>query len=154
MNAKLRRQIAALDDMSVGQLREKYAELHGETTRSRHKQYLIRRIAWRLQARELGGLSERARKRAFELADIADIRVTAPKARPESPAPVSAGRDPRLPAPGNYIMRQYKGQTLRVLVQPDTFEYEGNEYDSLSAVAKAITGSHCNGFRFFKLEAK
>ena len=41
---------------------------------------------------------------------------------------------------------------MRVLVTADGFEYEGMRYASLSAAAKAITGSHCNGFRFFKLE--
>jgi hypothetical protein len=51
----------------------------------------------------------------------------------------------------NWLVRQYKGQTIRVLVLPDGFEFEGERYRSLSAVAKAVTGSHVNGFRFFKL---
>jgi hypothetical protein len=58
----------------------------------------------------------------------------------------------RLPSPGTAIVRKYKGQTLRVLVFPDGLEFDGNRYKSLSAVAKAITGSHCNGYRFFRLE--
>ena len=41
-----------------------------------------------------------------------------------------------------------------MVVRTDGFEYEGRRYRSLSAVAKAITGSHCNGFRFFGLEDK
>ena len=49
------------------------------------------------------------------------------------------------------IARKYKGRTLLVKVRADGFEYEGDVHASLSAVAKAITGSHCNGFNFFRL---
>jgi hypothetical protein len=63
-------------------------------------------------------------------------------------------QDDRLPPPGTVITRKYKGEVLQVRVQPDGFEYEGAVYTSLSAVAKAITGSHCNGYLFFRLNAK
>ena len=59
--------------------------------------------------------------------------------------------DRRLPQPGSLITRLYKGQTLQVEVLPAGFAYQGTVYASLSAVAKAITGSHCNGFLFFRL---
>ena len=62
--------------------------------------------------------------------------------------------DARLPAPGTAIVRQYKGRALQVLVLTDGFEFEGQRYKSLSAVAKKITGSHVNGYRFFGLEGK
>jgi len=145
--------------MTVGQLHERYAEVFGEAARSRHKQYLIRRIAWRLQANAEGDLSERAQRRAEELANIADVRVTPPKTRPaERTAPcvarVRVTADPRLPAPGAAITRKYKGQTLTVTVLADGFEYAGERYPSLTAVAKAITGSHISGFRFFQLEGR
>ena len=65
---------------TVGQLQRRYVEVFGEPVRSRHKQYLIRRIAWRLQANAEGGLSERALRRAEELANVADVRVTPPRA--------------------------------------------------------------------------
>ena len=48
------------------------------------------------------------------------------------------------------LTRTYKGEVLQVQVRADGFEYQGQVYASLSAVAKAITGSHCNGFLFFK----
>jgi len=60
----------------------------------------------------------------------------------------------RLPAPGTAMVRQYKGRTLQVLVLTDGFEFEGERYKSLSAVAKKITGAHVNGYRFFGLEGK
>src|SRR5690606_27198103 len=61
--------------------------------------------------------------------------------------------DPRLPSPGSAIVRQYKGKTIRVVVLEDDrgFEYQGDRYRTLSAVAKVVTGSHMNGFRFFRL---
>ena len=54
-------------------------------------------------------------------------------------------------APGTLIIKKYKGQTLQVEVLPEGFLFGGRTYSSLSAVARAITGSHCNGFAFFKL---
>jgi hypothetical protein len=43
---------------------------------------------------------------------------------------------------------------VRVVVLADGFEFEGERYRSLSAIAKAVTGSHVNGFRFFNLEGR
>ena len=57
----------------------------------------------------------------------------------------------RLPLQGTTLSREYKGQVLQIKVLSQGFELEGEIYKSLSAVAKAITGSHCNGFLFFKL---
>jgi hypothetical protein len=159
MKLNLARELAALEQLTVGQLQQRYAEVFGETVRSRHKQYLIRRIAWRLQANAEGGLSERALRRAEELADVADVRVTPPRGGiAADPAPrvgaPSRPSDPRLPPAGAAITRKYKGQTISVTVLADGFEYAGERYPSLTAVAKAITGSHMNGFRFFKIEGK
>ena len=154
----IEKEVTALRKMTTGQLRERYADLFGEKARSRHKTYLIRRIVWRIQALAEGGLSERARRRAEELADETDVRVTPPRqfnvGTQGFQKPIAASTDHRLPAPGTAIVRKYKGQTLRVLVHQDGLEYEGTRYKSLSAVAKAITGSHCNGYRFFRLEGQ
>lgn len=59
--------------------------------------------------------------------------------------------DPRLPPPGNIVERQYKGKMIRVIVLQEGFEYEGRRYKSLTAIAKEVSGSHCNGFLFFRL---
>jgi hypothetical protein len=156
MKLNLVKELAALERMTVGELQERYVEVFGEAVRSRHKQYLIRRIAWRLQANAEGGLSERALRRAEELANVADVRVTPPRATTTRSTATLArsGGDPRLPRPGTAITRRYKGRMINVTVLPDGFEHEGERYGSLTAVAKAITGSHINGFRFFGLEAK
>ena len=78
MGMNVGKEVAAMQRMMVAELRGKYAEVFGEETRSRHKQHLIRRIAWCLQANAEGGLPERARKRAAELAADSDVRLTAP----------------------------------------------------------------------------
>jgi hypothetical protein len=72
-------QIEGLRHMKVGQLKQQYREAFGEDSRSNHKQFLFRRVAWRIQANAWGGLSERARRRALEIANDADLRIRAPK---------------------------------------------------------------------------
>ena len=158
-------QIAALDRMTTGDLAERYKELHGQPCRTRHRAYLIRKVAWRIQANAEGELTERARGRAAELADDAEIRVMAPKtmicppqvgetATVTQPAPTGQDRpnDPRLPPPGSALVRQYKGRTIRAVVLEDGgFECDGERFRTLTALTKKITGSHMNGFRFFRL---
>jgi len=158
MNIKA--ELAAMEKMTTGELVERYAALTGQLVRTRHKAYLIRKIAWRLQADAEGDLSERARRRAAELAHDADVRLMPPKqaldatSDPTTGTVPVEGRDPRLPAVGAAITKRYKGRTLQVVVLADGFEYEGQRFRTLSAVAKAITGSHINGFRFFSLGGK
>jgi hypothetical protein len=81
MEASTYQEIQGLSRLTVGQLREKYLDVFGEETRARHKVFLQKRIAWRLQALAEGDLSERARRRADELADDADLRLRAPRDR-------------------------------------------------------------------------
>jgi hypothetical protein len=160
MPLNLAKEVAALQPMTPKQLRDKYAEVFGEVSNGDNR---TRRIAWRLQAQAEGDLSERARERTAELARDADIRVIPPALR-VAPDLSDAGQsrtrdvrfeaDDRLPPPGTVITREYKGQSIQVKVLPGGFEYAGEVYGSLSAVAKAITGSHCNGFHFFRLNAK
>jgi hypothetical protein len=154
------KEVAALERLTVGELRERYAELFQETTRDCNRKWLVRRIVWRMQSLEGGGLSDRAREQAHELASTSDLRVTAPRTpQPSSDAPerttttacrLASGS--RLPLPGTLITRQYKGRLIQVQVVAEGFVFEGELYKSLSAVAKKVTGSHWNGFKFFNLE--
>ena len=150
-----------MERMTVNQLRDQYAEVFQEPTRSRHKQYLIKRIAWRMQANAEGGLSERALQRALELANRADLRLTAPrpsKAMTAQSQPIVSSGTQSLAArtllPGMVLERDYKGRRIRVLVLTHGLEYEGERYKSLTAVTKAITGKHWNGYHFFGLHGK
>src|ERR1035441_7431717 len=109
----LREEIEALRHMTVGQLNDKYRDVFSESSRSNHKQFLFRRIAWRMQANAYGGLSERARRRALEIADDADLRIRAPKNflkvdLDESrtlETRVAPTEDPRLPSRGTELVR-------------------------------------------------
>ncbi len=157
------RDLTELQRLSAAQLRHRYAETFGESVRTGNKPWLIKRIAWRLQALAEGDLSERARRRAAELANDADLRLSSPGAasrdasssvagcQPGTPKEVARPRhDDRLPPPGSLLTRFYKGQTHEVKVLDRGFEYQDEVFLSLTAVAKKITGTHCNGFWFFQ----
>src|SRR5215471_4744696 len=104
----IREAIEALRHMTVGQLKDKYRDVFGETSRSGNKQFLFRRIAWRIQANAWGGLSERARRRALEIANDSDLRIRAPKNFLKEgldetrtiDVSVAPTEDPRLPITG------------------------------------------------------
>src|SRR5262249_13756504 len=100
-----------------------------------------------------------ARRRAAELAHDADLRLSPPVVKDPTAAVaeravtdvVPLRPDHRLPPPGSIITRPYKGEVLQLRVLEHGFEFEGAVYGSLSAVAKQITGGHCNGYAFFRL---
>ena len=158
----MREGIEALRHMTVGQLKQKYGEVFGEASRSNHKQFLFRRIAWRMQANAWGGLSERAHRRALEIADDADLRIRAPRnflkvELDESrtiETHVAPTEDPRLPIPGTMLVRRYRGKDIVVRVREDGFEYDGHIHRSLSSAVRVATGTPWNGFAFFGLGGK
>jgi hypothetical protein len=152
-------EIAALPRLRVAELRARFAVVFGEPTASHNKVWLVKRIAWRLQALAEGDLSDRARQRAAALVAEADLRLAAPAVPSQTSTPEPAPslpmpRDDRLPRPGTILTRRYKGRTLQVEVLEHGWAYDGQVYRSLSAVAKAITGSHCSGHFFFGLTQK
>jgi len=157
MTLNIAKEVAALGRMTVKNLRSKHIEVFGERTRSGHKDYLDKRIACRMQANAHGDLSCRAKRRAEELANDADLRTTAPKVNHDGHAAITTksavafDHDPRLPMPGAILRRHYKDREIVVRVLPRGFEWEGEVYRTLSAVAKAITGMHWNGYHFFNL---
>ena len=153
-------EVSALRHMTPAQLREKYLEVFGEASRTGNKDFLFKRVAWRIQSLAEGTLSERAKHRAAELARDADIRMTMPRQRDVSagahvsikPAPPQGPT--RLPLPGTILTRRYRGRLIEATVLPKGFEWDGQVYKSLTAVAKAVTGSHWNGFLFFSLKVE
>jgi hypothetical protein len=161
METAMQKQIEELSRMTVSQLRQKHLEVFGEESRSSHRQFLFRRIAWRIQALAEGGLSERARRRALEIANDADLRIRAPRTRFGQDATldpklsvsrkVASDLDSRLPPHGSYLEREYKGRRVIVKILVGGFEFEGQVYRSLSAIAREVTGTKWNGFLFFNL---
>jgi hypothetical protein len=160
MDMALVGRIEELRRLSVPALKRKYKEVFGEETRSSHKQYLFRRLAWQLQAQLEGGLSERAVDRAVQIADDADLRSSGPKgfwswpeqAQKVQPHPPSGThRDGRLPKAGTMLTRRHKGRDVVVQVLEEGFQYQSRHYGSLSAVALVATGTRWNGLLFFGL---
>jgi len=150
--------IEDLKNIKIPELKKRYRELFGEESKSSNKQFLFRRIAWRLQANAEGDLSERARRRAAEIADDRDLRIRAPRgfaAGPEA-SPGIANRkqvpkDSRLPGQGTLLTRRLGDRQIVVKVLSDGFEYESRRYRSLSAIAREVTGTRWNGLLFFGL---
>jgi hypothetical protein len=155
--------IEQLRQLTIADLRLKYFEVFGEQSRSANRGFLFRRIAFRLQARAEGDLSERARRRALEIADDSDLRLQVSKslfgdiANHKSISAADVGkhrsrpRDSRLPIPGTVLTRQFNNRRIVVTVLDDGFEYQSKRYGSLSAVAREVTGTRWNGLSFFGL---
>jgi hypothetical protein len=161
MKKTLRDQIDELAAMGVAEFVQQHRQLFGEEPASAHRQFLFRKIAWRLQADREGGLPESARELARAIAKDAPLRnrvvSNAGKRRAGFPIEQSAtttitpNHDSRLPMPGGLIVKQFKDQTIVVKVVDDGFEYGDRRYSSLSAIAQEITGTKWNGFLFFGL---
>src|SRR5260221_14634376 len=108
-------EIEQLRGATVRELRAKYFDLFGQPSRSNHKQFLFRRVAWRLQALAYGELSEQARQQALALAQDVDLRIKAPThlvapthhvLQPMRGSCRKAGRDARLPGTGSVLRRE------------------------------------------------
>ena len=162
MNPKILSTLRALRGMNVPELRAKYRQAFREEPRSYNRDFLWKRLAWRLQAQAEGDLSERARRRAAELAQDADVRLRAPRGAYGEVAqadgrtevrPYPGVPDNRLPMPGTVLTREYRGRTVRATVLDRGFEWEGKVYRSLTALASHVTGTRWNGFHFFRLSA-
>lgn len=138
-NNIMRREIAALEDASVAELKARFSELFGFECGATNARNLRARLTYKLQEIFLGGLSEEDKAM---LAAVADKDPTA-NLKP-------ADNKPRLLAKGTRIYRDWKGKTYEVFVREDgKFEFDGEIYRSLSAVASTITGTHWNGKKFF-----
>jgi len=163
VNSSMLTQIDRLRRMTVGELQQEWQRLYGESTRSRQKAYLFRRLAWRCQELALGGLSDRAKARLAELAPDGYVRARTPTTAdvPRDEAPTAEPpprprtvRDIRLPVAGTVLTRHWHGVDVRVLVLDDGFEWDGHRFDSLSEVARAITGQRWSGPLFFGLRQR
>lgn len=132
------RQIAELQSMSVRQLRKKWSDLLGTDPGHLSRNYLIRRLAYRIQELAYGPVSQQTRKQVTSALDRSATR----KVRKER----------TNLAVGTRLVREWHGRRYEVIVKEDGFLYEGKMYRSLSAAARAITGRHCGGRRFFGLQ--
>lgn len=134
-------QLAALKRMTVVELKAKWESLFGTPAPNNSRSYLELRLSYRIQELTLGGLSRETRRTLDLLADEIEGRV---------------GRktiiaDSRNPVVGTRLVREWDGVEHTVTVMKDGFDWQGRKFKSLSAVARAITGTQWNGYRFFGL---
>ena len=141
MTTSMLNEIAKLQRMSVAELQAEWIRLYGEPTRSRNRQFLFRRLAWRIQELQHGGLSDVAKDRIDKLALEFTRARTPAVASTTLPDEHRPRRDPRIPLPGTLIRKAYKGRELRVVVRDDGFELDATMYPTATALAKAVSGS-------------
>lgn len=133
---RIDRELAALATMAPAQLRERWAVLAEGPVPAVPVRLLRRLLAQRLQERRLGQLPAVV---ARELERALDAAATAPV--PQRPALT----------PGTRLIREWNGRTIAVEVREDGFLWEDKTWRSLSEIARAVTGAHWSGPRFFGL---
>ena len=149
-------QIMELKEKSLEELKAKYEELFpGQKAPSNNKVFLWRKIAYRIQELEYGGISAETQNKIQQLIQQYDP-INNKALRPDNttenqPKKSKLNRDKRLPIPGTVIIKEYKGIKLEVKVLESGFEYHNKIYKSLTAIAKEVTGAHWNGYLFFSL---
>jgi hypothetical protein len=145
MNDSVLGQIAALKTMPIADLKAKWRELYGSEAPPHNRAFLESRIGYRLQELRYGGLKPDTLRRLAALADELE-RDDGPRKR--------RARDGNELAAGTRLVRDWKGVEHCVTVRADGFEYDGRPFKSLSAVARAITGTRWNGPLFFGLKQR
>ncbi len=154
MSESIAAQISKLQQMTVAELRIEWEKVFGEPTKQRHRVYLWKRLARKLQEDQLPKLTPE------EEAKVTEYRKQIRRMPPEKwflgkqkqrAQPTSPTKRDRTPPPGSIITREYKDHQVAVTVLDQGFEYEGQIFRSLSAVAREITGTTWNGYTFFRL---
>jgi hypothetical protein len=134
-------QLTALRKMSVVELKQRWETLFGTPAPNNSRSYLEVRLGNRIQELMLGGLSRDTRR-------VLDLLVKELEGKNTRKAIMT---DPRKPVPGTRLLREWDGAEHSVTVLRDGFDWQGRKFKSLSAVARAITGTQWNGYRFFGL---
>lgn len=149
MSDSVLKQVAGLCNLNHDELKALYMTLHGKEPPAYNRDFIIKRLAYRLQEIAYGGISEQVQRR------LDDVLVEHGYDENAMPIKKSRGKDksPRNhPITGCVFIREWNGTRHMVTTLADGFEYEGRKYRSLSAIAKTITGTHWNGRAFFGLD--
>jgi hypothetical protein len=148
-----------LEKLPMQKLRERFAQCYGHTPTTRNRAHLVKKILWAIQRDLLGDISEATRRKALIIADDRDVKGRFPNLQrlnaEETKKPtLTLGYQPEGPVllPGTLLHRKYRGENIRVLILKNGFEWNGEFYKSLSATARAITGTRWNGKLFFGLK--
>lgn len=136
--------IAALGNLDHAALKARWRTLQGGDPPKRiSRPLLLRALAYAMQEKALGGLSPTVRQRLRRLG--AELQTTGRIA--------SIGTQPAF-KPGTRLIREWQGHTHEVTVLEHGFQWNGETYRSLSAIARAITGTRWNGHVFFGLKSR
>ena len=134
--------LAALKTAATPALREQWRALFGTEPPPYNRRFLESRLAYRIQELAYGGLKPETLARLEALGEQFDGgKVTVRRLR---------GDD--KPIAGTQLIREYQGVEHSVTVLHDGYEYQGRPYQSLSSIARAITGTRWNGWLFFGLK--
>lgn len=143
------KEISELRAMNAHELAEKYEELFGKKPRIKHREWLWKRLAWKIQEQRFGGLPDVSRRHLSVLMKEIELPI-----QPKKRSHTGQRRVPKTPnqlAVGTTLTRTWHGHEYRATVLENGIEYDGVVYRSLSAVAKEITGSKWNGRLFWGL---
>jgi Protein of unknown function (DUF2924) len=136
MTKSIAARVAALPKTTTPELKQMWRELFDREPPGLSRSYLISRLSYRLQELHFGGVKPSTRAKLDALADALDAKA-------------ARKRVVNGPVVGTQFVRQWRGTEHKVTVLADGFEWEGRRYKSLSAVARAITGTRWNGLTFF-----
>mgnify|MGYP000616254256 CR=1 FL=1 len=136
-------QVAALKTAPIAALKQKWRELFEREPPPYNRRFLENRLAYRIQELAYGGLKPETIERLEALADEIEGKGSRRRRILE-----------RRPIAGTRLIREWKGTEHCVTVRDEDFEYQGRPYQSLSAVARAITGTRWNGLVFFGLKTQ
>jgi hypothetical protein len=135
--------LAALKTTPTSELNKQWRELFDSEPPAFNRRYLESRLAYRIQELAYGGLKPETIRRLERLGEQFD-------GGDRSRRGMRANRD--RPITGTRLLREWQGVEQIVTVTADGFEWQGRPYKSLSAIARAITGTRWNGWVFFGLK--
>ncbi len=136
--------LSALKGKSVKELKADWQALYGEPAPNNSRIFLEIRLGYRIQELTLGGIDRETRRMLDLLAD--EVEGLAHRKNQIA--------DPRNPVAGTRLVREWNGVEHTVTVLADGFEWQGRKYKSLSAIARDITGTRWNGYRYFGLRER
>ncbi|MCQ0971456.1 DUF2924 domain-containing protein [Paracoccus sp. TK19116] len=134
--------LAALRTATTPDLKQQWRDLFDSEPPSFNRRYLESRLAYRIQELAYGGLKSETVRRLERLGEELD----------GGDRKKSRIRADAMPITGTKLIREWQGVDHAVTVTADGFEWQGRPYKSLSAIARAITGTRWNGWVFFGLK--
>ena len=143
MSDQVLARLAALKTTPTPKLKEQWRQLFESEPPAFNRRYLASRLAYRIQELAYGGLKPETVRRLEKLGEELDGGRVDVRKRPANDRPIS----------GTRLIREYQGVEHCITVRDDDFEYQGRPYKSLSAIARAITGTQWNGVVFFGLKS-